>query len=52
MEIKVHHVIKILDKLSENLNSRVLVEEEHGLQKGSLCAPWPQELQKRLAWIG
>ena len=43
---------QVLDKLSEKLNSRVLVEEEHGFQKGAQCAPWPQELQKSLAWIG
>ena len=51
METKVCHVIK----LSEKLNSRLLVQEEHGFQKGgTLCppTPWPQELKKSLAWIG
>ena len=41
-----------LDKLSEKLNSRLLVQEEHGFQKGAQCAPWPQEQKKCLAWIG
>ena len=27
-----------LDKLSEKLNSRLLVQEEHGLQEGAQCA--------------
>ena len=40
-----------LDKLSEKLNRRVLVEKEHGFQKGAQCAPWTLELQKCLAWI-
>ena len=34
METKVCHVIK----LSEKLNSRLLVQEEHGFQKGAQCA--------------
>ena len=38
-----------LDKLSEKLNSRRLVQEEHGFQKGGAqCPPWPQELKKKL----
>ena len=41
-----------LDKLSEIFNIRLLVQEEHGFQKGARYAPWPQELQKSLAWIG
>ena len=42
-----------LDKLSEKLYSRLLVQEEHGFQKGdTMCPPWPQELKKSLAWIG
>ena len=42
-----------MDKLSEKLTSRLLVQEEHGFQKGAQCAPpWPQELKKSLAWIG
>ena len=41
-----------LTKLSEKLNSRLLVQEEHGFQKGAQCAPWPQELKKSLAWTG
>ena len=40
-----------LDKLSEKLSSRLLVREERGFQKGAQCAPWPQELKKRLARI-
>ena len=36
-----------LDNLSEKLNSRLLVQEEQGYQKGAQCAPWPQELQKK-----
>ena len=35
------------DKLSEKLNSRLLVQEGHGFQKGVQCAPWPQELKKK-----
>ena len=42
-----------LDKLSEKLYSRLLVQEEHGFQKGGHnVPPWPQELKKSLAWIG
>ena len=44
-----------LDKLSEKVNSKLLVQEEHGFQKGAQCAPlWQQELQKKKspAWIG
>ena len=41
-----------MDKLSEKLNSRLLVQKEHGFQKGAQCAPWPQDLKKSLAWIG
>ena len=40
------------DKLSEKFNSRLLVQEEHGFQKGAQCAPWPQEQKKSLPWIG
>ena len=36
-----------LDKLSEKLNSRVLVEEEHGFQKGAQCAPLATGAQKK-----
>ena len=28
-----------LDKHPEKVNSRLLVQEEHGFQKGALCAP-------------
>ena len=28
-----------LDKLSEKLNSKLLVQEEHGFQKGAQCGP-------------
>ena len=53
METKVCHACdQALDKLSEKLTSRLLVQEEYGFQKGVKCAPWPQELQKSLAWIG
>ena len=62
METKVCHVIKLstsgqVDKWTSGrafrkLNSRVLVQEEHCFHKGAQCAPWPQELQKSLAWIG
>ena len=44
---------KALDKLSEKLNSRLLVEEEHGFQKGAQCAPPGRRSSKtNLAWIG
>ena len=36
-----------LDKLSEKLNSRLLVQEELGFQKGAQGAPWPQQQQKK-----
>ena len=36
-----------LDKLSEKLNSRLLVQEDHGFQRWSQCAPWPQEHKKK-----
>ena len=35
-----------LDKLSEKLKSRLLVQEEHGFQKGAQCAPWPKDQKK------
>ena len=38
---------QVLAKLSEKLYSRLLVQEEHGFQKGAQCAPWPQELKKK-----
>ena len=39
-----------LDKLSEKLNRRLLVQEEHGFQKAAQCVPWPHEQKK--AWPG
>ena len=36
-----------LNKLSEKLNSGLLVQEEHGFQKGAQCAPCPQEQKKK-----
>ena len=42
-----------LDKLSEKPNSRQLVPEEHGFQKGAQCAPPGRRSSKKsLAWIG
>ena len=43
-----------MDKFSEKLNSRPLVQEEHRFQKGHNVppSPCPQELKKCLAWIG
>ena len=38
------------EKLSEKLNSRLLVQEEHGFKRGHIVPPWPQEIQK--AWPG
>ena len=43
METKVYHKIK----LSEKLNSRLLVQEEHGFQKGAQCAPLVTGAQKK-----
>ena len=40
-----------LDKLSEKLKSKLLVQEEHGFQQGAKCAAWLQELQKSQAGI-
>ena len=39
-----------LDKLSEKLNNRVLVQEEHGFQKGAQCAALATGAKK--AWPG
>ena len=36
-----------LDKLSEKLNSRQLVQENHGFQKGAQCAPLAAGAQKK-----
>ena len=36
-----------LDNLSEKLNSRLLVQEEHGFQKGAPCAPLATGDQKK-----
>ena len=36
-----------LDKLSEKINSRLLVQEEHGLQKEAQCAPRAAGTQKK-----
>ena len=36
-----------LDKLSEKLNSRLLVKEELGFQKGAQCAPLAAGAQKK-----
>ena len=40
-----------LGKLSEKLNSTLLVQEEDGLQKGAQNAPLAKGAQKRLAWM-
>ena len=36
----------------KKLNSRLLVQEEHGFRKGVQCAPLAAGAKKRLAWIG
>ena len=36
-----------LDKLSEKLNSRLLVQKEHGFQKGSTMCPLAAGAQKK-----
>ena len=47
METKVCHVIKIWTSFQKKLTLRLLVQEEHGFQKGAQGAlPWPQELKK------
>ena len=38
METKVCHVIKIWTSF-QKINSRLLVQEEHGFQKGAQCDP-------------
>ena len=38
---------RALDKLSEKLNSRLLVQEEHGFQKGGTMCPLAAEAQKK-----
>ena len=40
-----------LDKLSEKLSSRLLVQEEYRFQKGAQCAPLAAGAQKSLACI-
>ena len=40
------------NKLSEKLNTRVLVQEERGFQKGAHCAAWSLDVQKRLVLKG
>ena len=37
-----------LDKLSEKLHSRLLLQEKHGFQKGAQCAPLATGDQKKL----
>ena len=51
METKVSHVIKLWTSFQKQ-NSGMLVQKEHGFQKGAQCVPRPQVLQKSLAWIG
>ena len=41
---------QVLDKLSEKLNIRLLVQEEHGFQKGH-NVPLATGAQISLAWI-
>ena len=36
-----------LDKLSEKLNGRPFVQEEHGFKRGHNVPPWPQEQKKK-----
>ena len=50
METKVCHVIKIWTSFQKKLNSRLLVQEERGFQKGAQCAPLATEAKK--AWPG
>ena len=48
METKVCHACdQDLDKLSEKLNSRLLIEEEHGFQKGAQYAPLATGAKKK-----
>ena len=47
METKVCHMIKIWTSFQKKLNSGLLVQEEHGFQKGAQCAPCPQEQKKK-----
>ena len=39
METKVCHVINLWTSFQKKLYSRLLVQEEHGFQKGAQCAP-------------
>ena len=44
---------KALEKVSEKLNSWLLVQEEHGFQNGEQCAPLPRPRpQVQKAWSG
>ena len=47
METKVCHVIKLWTSIQKKLNSRLLVQEEHGFQKGAQCAPLDAGAQKK-----
>ena len=52
METKVCHVIKLSKSFQKKLNSRLLVQEEHGFLKGAHYAPLATGDQKSLTWIG
>ena len=47
METKVCHVINLWTSFQEKLDSKLLVLEEHGFQKGAKCAPWATGAKKR-----
>ena len=44
---KVCHVIKIWTSFQKKLNRKLLVQEEHGFQKGAQCAPLATGAQKK-----
>ena len=47
METKVCPVIKLWTSFQKKFNSRLLVQEEHGFQKGAQCAPLAAGAQKK-----
>ena len=51
METKVCHVIKLWTSFQKKLDSRLLVQEEHGFQKGGTMCP-PGRRGSKKAWPG
>ena len=52
LETNVCHVIKLWTSSQKKLYSWLLVQEEHGFQKGAQCAPLAAGAQKKPGGIG